>query len=60
MTVETLVPVNVNEAMVALIMASDGVGVWREYGVRRSVSYFVWQESDQSQRRTVHRSRFDP
>jgi hypothetical protein len=37
LTVATLVARNANEAMVALMVGSGGVCVWRESGVRRSV-----------------------
>jgi hypothetical protein len=44
--VETVVSVNENEAVVAPIVGSGGVCVWRESGVKRSVlCCCVWQES---------------
>jgi hypothetical protein len=37
LTVATLIERNANEAMVAPVVGSGGVCVWRESGVRRSV-----------------------
>jgi hypothetical protein len=42
----TLVARNVNEAMVAPMMVSGGVCIWRESGIKRSgLCFYVWQES---------------
>jgi hypothetical protein len=50
----TLVARNTNEVMVAPVVGSGGVCVWRESGVRRSVlCWCVWQESGFSHREDV-------
>jgi hypothetical protein len=50
----TLAARNTNEAMVAPMVGSGGICVWRESGVRRSVlCWCVWQESDFSRREDV-------
>jgi hypothetical protein len=52
--VVTPIAVNANEAMVAPMVGSDGVCVWRESGVRQSVlCWCVWQESGFSRREGV-------
>jgi hypothetical protein len=42
-----------NEAMIAPMVGSGGVCVWRESGVRQSVLRCVWQEFGFSHRKDV-------
>jgi hypothetical protein len=54
LTTATLAARNANEALVARMVGSGGVCVWRESGVRRSVlCWCVWQESGFSRREDV-------
>jgi hypothetical protein len=54
LTVATLVARNANKAMVAPVVGSGGVCVWRESGDRRSVLCWCdWQEYGFSHRKDV-------
>jgi hypothetical protein len=55
--VVTLEARNANEAMVAPMLGSGGIYVWRESGVRRSVlCRYFWQESGFSRHEDVFTS----